>query len=506
MIALFFPLPRRVVAAAALASALAVCLPAQQRWYSQTTPMTAGRQMYGAAVLGDFIYLIGGNNANEGYTLSVEMARISPSGQLGPWQQTTPLPQPRSYIANTTIALNDIVYVAAGYDGQALVNMNTILWSRPRSDGHLEPWRTSPPFPGEGLSCSVALATPGFIHILGGFTQSDEPTRQVWSARVAPDGQVLDWVPGPPLPVPLWFHCGGVAAGRVWLWGGLLTKDNTSVNTAVYTAPILSSGQLAPWQVATTSALPQGFYSASSAVTGSYLLSFCPRYSGGLESNDVWYALASPQGLSLWQKLSTDLPSKLYIAVANDYRRGFVYIPGGRISKTDHNLDNHVYYFQLAGARQAPRPPADTDEAVTVASAPPAATATPGTAYAGTESLSYTQLSAAQGVHPGFMTYEQARQTAAVQRRPIILYFFNDKARRCQEQKAILQNFNTAAYAGRVIFAEVDTAKFPQITQQYGVFRIPHWIVFDAAGQTLLSRSGVLSAQDLHTQALRVAK
>ncbi|GAB4319702.1 MAG: hypothetical protein Kow0059_13830 [Candidatus Sumerlaeia bacterium] len=474
---------------------------AQQRWYAQTTPMPTGRQMYGTAVLGDFIYLIGGTEIT-GYATSVLMAPIRPDGQLGQWQQTTPLPAPRSYIGNSTMALNDIVYVVAGWDGPQAKASNTILWTRPRADGSLESWRESPPYPGQGTNCAVAVATPGYIHLIGGQAEGNVILPDVWSARVAPDGSIAAWEPSQALPTPLWFHCGGVAAGRVWVWGGLTGPKNDSVSATVYAAAILSSGRLGPWTVATAASLPQPFYSASSVVTGNFLLSFCPRYQGGVESNDVWFATASAQGLSPWQRLPTDLPSKLYIGLGTDYRRGFVYIPGGRKSFADRtSLDNNVYYFQLSGGQTARTTPAAT---ATAATADAAVTIDAGPS-GGASRLSYMQVGGSGGVHPGFLPYEQARQMALAQNKPLVLYFFNNRARRCEEQRQILNTFNASAWNGRIVFAEVDTVKFPQVTQQYGVFRIPHWIMFDAAGNALLSQSGVLSAQDLQGYARRLA-
>lgn len=476
---------------------IAILLPAaaQKRWYSQTTSMPNGRQMYGSAVCGDNFYLIGGNTESEGYLLSVQFAPVKQNGQLGAWQETTPLPTARAYINNTTIVLNDIIYIVSGADIINGNKPNSILWTRPSINGHLEPWRTSPPYPGEGVSCSAAVATPGFIHLLGGYGKDSVPITAVWSARVNSDGQPASWDPGPPLPAPLWFHCAGVAANRVWVWGGLTGEKNTTVNTKVFSAPILASGKLGDWQTALGADLPQGFYSASSTVSGSMLLTFCPRYSGGAISNDVWYAQASPNGLSKWTKLPTDLPSKLYIGLGSDYRRGFVYIPGGRVDRETQVMDNNVYFFQLAGSRENATTTADVvakTEAAVTDDAPGG-----GERGGGQARLTYTQINQTTAVHPGFVPYDMGRQTAAAQRRPLVLYFYNSRVKRCQEQAEILKSLDAGGWAGKVVLAEVDTAQFPQATQQYGIFRIPHWMVFSATGQQIHSRSGVMSAADL---------
>lgn len=492
---------RSIIVAASLAVMISNS-PAQQsqQWYSRTTSMPKGKQMYGSAVLGNFIYLIGGND-NTGYTKEVIMAPVKDDGQLGAWQVTTPLPVGRSYISNSTMALNDIVYVVCGWDGNASKATKTIMWSRPKADGSLEPWRESMPYPGAlGTNCSVAVATPGYIHSIGGQSDNDAILSEVWSARVGTDGSITGWEASPALPTPLWFHCGGVVAGRVWVWGGLTRIKSDSVQGIVYTAPILSSGKLGTWQTATGASLPQPFYSASCTVTGNYLLSFCGRYKGNVETNDVWFATASPQGLSKWERLPTDLPSRLYLGLGTDYRRGFVYIPGGRKSYKDKgSLDNNVYFFQLSGSRGSQATPAAGGIADT---AEVAATIDMG----GGDRLSYTEVAAAGGAHAGFMGYEQGRLAAQAQRKPMVLYFFNDRARRCAEQKEILKSFDAQAFAGKVVFTEADTIKFPQVAQQYGVFRIPHWVMFDAAGNQMFNQSGILQAAQLQDYAGRLAK
>nr|HQH12187.1 hypothetical protein [Candidatus Sumerlaeota bacterium] len=123
----------------------------QEIQFKTTTPLRAGRQMAGAVVLGDYLYVISGNVDGMGYSNSVEMAKINPDGTLGEWKNTTPLPTDRSYIDNSTLVLNDIVYVVAGKHSSLEKRTNTIYWTRPLPTGELEPWRESFPFPGNGV-------------------------------------------------------------------------------------------------------------------------------------------------------------------------------------------------------------------------------------------------------------------------------------------------------------------------------------------------------------------
>lgn len=467
----------------------------QQQFYKLIAQLPGPRQMYGSVVLGDYIYLIGGNtqgkgDSPEGYSTDVEKALINPNGTLGRWEKTTQLISSRSYINNTTIALNDVVYVVAGYDGRVDKKTNSIYWTRPLPNGHLEKWRESPAYPGKGISCSAAVATPGYLNLIGGNDESGQVSNLVWSAKVAPDGSITGWEQGNSLPVPLWFHCAGVAGGKVWVWGGLTANDNNATNKIVYSAPILSSGKIGPW-AASGSILPQPFYSASSTVSGSFLLTFCPRYTAGIFSNDIWYANATSQGLTQWQKVSTEITSKLFVGVATDYRRGFVYIPGGRIDQKEEetSLDKNVYFFALSKREQSD---AKSDATITVdVSRKPT----------GAEHLSYVQqvqqTKNTVSNLPGFIPYEQARQFSTLQRIPMVVYLYSNKANKCIEQNQLMQNFNTSIYNKRVIFAEIDTVQFPQFAQQQGVFKIPCWIFFDSYGKEKFRNIGLLQLNEL---------
>ena len=456
----------------------------QNNFYRKTTSMTFKRQMYGAVVLGDHMYVMGGNSPNKKYIKSVQKAKINADGTLGNWEDTTPLPSGRSYIENSTLALNDIVYIVDGMDGIKQKCAQTILWSRPGPDGHLQMWKESLPHPERGLHCSVAVATPGYIHIICGFYINNEVANVVWSAKIGSDGSITGWERGKNFPTPLWYHCGEVAGGKVWVWGGLTTKDVKSVNRNVYCASILPSGKLGEWRIANKT-LPHGFYAASCTVSGDYLLSFCPRYAGRIISNDIWYTRVTPDGLTDWSIQRTGLQTKLFSALATDYRRGYIYLPGGRVSYQDkYKIVTDVNYFKL---NQSQQNVAGTNSAVT----------TSGRGEAGGEqSLSYVDsMSNMGGEMSGFVPYEQARSSSA--NKPMVIYFHSDKATKCSEQKKILEQIDADQFKNKVALTEVNTQRYPQMAQTYGVFRVPCWVFFDVFGKERQRKTGVVQPTEL---------
>jgi len=438
--------------------------------------------MYGTGVCGDFLYVIGGNiqgkgDDPEGYVNTVEMARINPDGTLQNWIQTTPLPENRCYINNSTLVLNDIIYVVMGTDGRRRVSSKTIFWTRPQNDGHLEPWRESLPCPGEGLAHVTAVATPGYINVIGGIDTNKILHSEVWSAKIGPAGEILSWEKGYPMPGNLYFHCAGVAGGHVWVWGGLKDRSLT-LNGAIFKAPVLGNGRIGPWSTA-KSTLPNPFYNAAVTVSGDYLLSFGPRYTSSMYSSDVWYSQVGPGGtLSKWIRIPTDISPKLYIGAATDYRRNYVYIPGGRINQLEdeRSLDSRVFVMKLGGggaktdSRAEPYHPAADDG-----------------------NLSYMKQQTDKSLFRGFIPFSRAR----FMDKPMALYVHTKRARKCQEQKAILDKIDTSPWSGRVIFTELDMRDFPQISQQYGVFMAPSWIFFDSKGRIKHTETRILSDQEI---------
>ena len=67
----------------------------------------------------------------------------------------------------------------------------------------------------------------------------------------------------------------------------------------------------------------------------------------------------------------------------------------------------------------------------------------------------------------------------------------------CQQQGEILKHADLSHYVGRVIFAEVNMLQYPQMGQQYGVFRVPAWLFYDAAGNRKLLEDGVITPDRL---------
>lgn len=445
----------------------------------ETAPLTGPRLMHGAAVLGDYLYVVGGNSPQyNGWTNSVERAQIYPDGSLGNFVTDRPMPQIRSYISTSTVALNDVLYVIGGTEGDnpngVEVKYQTALINRPNPDGSLSEWVESDPFPGPGISCFTVSTSPGFLHIIGGRTDAGEITSNVITGLVGREGDILQWEPAPPLPVPLWFHHSATANSRVWVYGGLTGQTSESAVGWVFSAPIMANGRLGQWRQEATE-IPVGIYRGSNAVAGPYLMAFCVSYSGNTVSSDVVFSGVYGDSIMPWQRISTPLPMTKFTACATDYRRGRIYIPGGGFGSSEATA--RVGYFELTESARR-----EAIGATQTASADITPSLSKGSANS--NRLTYqTQDALPQNALEGFLPYEQGRRKLFDTGMPMLVYFHLDRARPAQQQADALRNDpEFQSLTNRAIFTWVDVVESPQVAQSLGVFRSPTWILYDNQG------------------------
>jgi len=515
--------------------ALSVILPSKSfaqaaQFLKPAQPLPLGRAFHGTAIMGDFIYVIAGSSERpdpeqptgvfqyeDNTVLKARIMQGNGPGEwrLSQWEETTPLPLPLHYIGNSTLVLNDVVYVIGGstlpLNGEF---QNTAFWSKPLADGSLTPWQRSKPF-GSKLSTLTAVSTPGHIHVIGGLKQSGPdaggtgPSAEVWSNQIFSDGTMGNWFQGPNLPLPIWFHCAGVAANRVYIWGGLAdtAPDVQYTSNLVFSAQILGTGRLGQWRQEPAS-LQSGLYSASTSVAGPYLISFSPRYprpapdQPAINSSDVWWTYITPNGMYPWTREPTPLPNRVYHSVTPDYRRGTIWITGGRPA-TGEDMTRNVAYFTLseqarrlaenqwASAQAAHSNTVATFDTLSVSS---------GDGEQGADQLSFlADRRLSEDAVEGFRTISDARRTATRngQEKPLIMYFNIETAQLCVQQKQILESADFASIADDAAFAWVNTREYPQLAQQMGIYRIPTWVFYDKAGNEVQRMAQVVQADQL---------
>jgi len=501
-------------------------IPAQAaKFIRPSTPLPQPRAFHGTAVMGDYLYVLGGSTlskSKEGKTVqnvdsSVHSAKISAGSSIGEWtlenwSQNTPLPAPLHYIGNSTLVLNDVVYViGGGLDPLSRTVSNVAYWSKPLNDGRLTPWQKSRPF-GEGLSTVTAVSTPGHIYIIGGYAKTDDSenvSNKVYYNQIFTDGTMGNWAEGNPIPYPLWYHCAGVAANRAYVWGGLVDSapDMDKVSVLSFSAPVLGNGRLGNWR-REPQMLSRGIYSAEASVAGPYLLGFSPRYGRANSdelaptSGDVWWTYITPSGMYDWIREPTPITNRVYHSVATDYRRGTIWITGGKASRSEQMHGNVAYFTLSPEARQLAENQwsnALQAHASTVATFQTLSTKQ-SSGDQGADKLSFLadRRLTADAVE-GFMTIDNARRNSnrPGNEKPMVMYYNIESAEPCKQQKVILESPEFAGLTQKASFAWINTREYPQLAQQTGVYRIPTWVFFDKEGNEINRLAKVMELSEI---------
>ncbi len=203
-------------------------------------------------------------------------------------------------------------------------------------------------------------------------------------------------------------------------------------------------------------------------------------------TDEVWYNRVENKTLAGWSPpITTGLPNRIYFALAPDYRRGTIYVTGGKPSRGKVPPDPQVFRFRLS--RQASTTPEPTPPPMAAAQGAP----TP-------VQYSYQALSRVSPYAlPGFLSFEDARRQAATPPgHLLILYFHSENATKCREQKQMLPQ-GVQSLAGQTVFGWIDVADSPQLAQQLGIFRVPTWVLFNRLGQPLGMNYGALTLDQI---------
>ncbi|HHM05928.1 MAG TPA: kelch-like protein [Gammaproteobacteria bacterium] len=97
-------------------------------WHIQPSRLNVPRFIAEAFALENHLYILGGHDGGRRLR-SVEYAPVDETGRVGPWTETTPLPEPRS--AAAVAVWQGRVYVLGGMGGSRI--LSTVTMSRPRS-------------------------------------------------------------------------------------------------------------------------------------------------------------------------------------------------------------------------------------------------------------------------------------------------------------------------------------------------------------------------------------
>jgi len=291
----------------------------------ETTSLPDAYYWHSLVYASGFLYNAGGSSSINGDIdgSHVFYASVHEDGTIGPWNPTSPIPQPTLHHAS--VAANGFVYILAGYHfsvqtGDVLTN--TVYRARINQDGTLAPWQVANPIPfsAYGLGASV---WNNRIYVVGGQNDDVGPTNAVYSAVILSDGTLSAWIAQTPAPIRIAAHAQAVNS-MLYIIGGSTGRSGSQLNGKVYYSAINPDGTLAGWE---TNALPQPLTDLGSiAARGQVLI--VGGWSGSTSVNNYYSAAADGDGaLGPWSP-GPSLPTALYVfgmAVSDSH----IFITGG---------------------------------------------------------------------------------------------------------------------------------------------------------------------------------
>ncbi|MBI3776129.1 MAG: hypothetical protein HY273_11360 [Gammaproteobacteria bacterium] len=294
------------------------------QWEDQQ-PLQTARRALAATASGDYLYALGGVDADGHYVNTVEVSHVLPDGRLEPWRFTTPLPSGRIYHA-AVVAHNDL-YVLGGGQGE-LGDNNTPVASVEKShilpNGQLSEWQPASPLttPRRGLQ---VVALHDALYAIGGYNGTF--LKSVERAQVSTQGALSPWQLEPQhAVVDRYIHSATQLHDALYLLGGHVQGSQRMSYGDVEMTRIGERGQVLAWNVEKTSLRAPRFMASAFAL--SQHLYMLGGHSGGNRLTSVEFAPVEHGGhVGLW-RLTTALPigrSATAVAVHGDD----VYVVGG---------------------------------------------------------------------------------------------------------------------------------------------------------------------------------
>ncbi len=217
---------------------------------TNTLPYTYGVKWHTAAVVGDYVYFIGGADISENSYDGVWFSRFNPDGTLGAWQPTASLPGPRAQIQ--AVEMNGYIYVVGGQPASSTC-ADTVFYAHPDPlTGAITQWLTataSLPY----VTCGHSTVEyqvpdyPGRVYVIGGWGPTTSELVNVYFAQPSViDGDIDVWTQTIDMPTPLKGAAALAFNGELVFLGGFSAFGGT-VSTTRASLIDINTGEIIPF-------------------------------------------------------------------------------------------------------------------------------------------------------------------------------------------------------------------------------------------------------------------
>ncbi|MBO9540320.1 IPT/TIG domain-containing protein [bacterium] len=226
---------------------------------------TLGTARWGhtTAIIGSHLYVIGGYNG--GYLNTVERATINPDGTLGGFSPVASVTLTKGRREHASAVVGNFLYILGGYDGN---HLNHVERAEINPDGTLKPFAQVNGF-AYARSGHTSAVVGNYLYVMGGYNGSY--LSNVERATIDPDSGALGdfaTVPGVSLSSARRHGAIAVIGGYIYVVGGM--SNDGEMNTLVR-ATISIDGSIGNFASVTGIALGTARTGASCAVVGNHL-------------------------------------------------------------------------------------------------------------------------------------------------------------------------------------------------------------------------------------------
>jgi len=307
-------------------------------WSGTYTYSTTARSGLGSAIVGEYLYVIGGLYDNSGnVTGEVNVAPLNANGTVGTFSTTLSLDTARHGF--DAAAWGGRIYAVAGTETR-----NTEVATINASDGTISDWSTTGADvsggTGTGLEGLEVVANSGYLYATGGRGTSTGFLNTVQIARVNSDGSLGSWsTSGNTFTNGRWIHASTAYNGYLYVLGGCndagCPASGTSYKDVQFTR-ITNGGSGATGTWANKGSFTTARTQASVASYNGYvyLTGGCTTATSIVgcttSTDDSRYSQVAPDGSLAWSTLTTagNVPTSRYGHTSVAYN-GYLYVMGG---------------------------------------------------------------------------------------------------------------------------------------------------------------------------------
>lgn len=195
--------------------------------WTLTSNMNKGREAFALVAAKGYLYALGG--VADYYTTwlnTIERASINSDGSIGSWSNLGTLPN--NWAHGSAILIGDNIYIVGGQPYES-GDSNTVFKAQVNSDGSLGTWMSLNSMP-KNLVDPGLVYVNGYLYVTGGASYGSCETG-VYRAQVNSDGTLGPWASMSSMNYGRWHNYAKYYNGYIYVFNGVKVSERAQVNS-----------------------------------------------------------------------------------------------------------------------------------------------------------------------------------------------------------------------------------------------------------------------------------